>query len=78
MTIEQWLAEPQPKDVVREVRVVWRSYNNTVAMMLDECWVKYYNDPTTTTAFEVEAKTLRHAISKIERKIAKKSQKAVI
>lgn len=70
MTIEQGLAEPQPQDVVREIRVLWRTYNGTVAVMLDELWVKYYHDPTTKTAFEAEAKTLRHAVSKIERKLA--------
>jgi hypothetical protein len=37
--------------------------------MLDELWVKYYHDPTKKTAFEAEANTVRHAVSKIERKL---------
>jgi hypothetical protein len=51
------------------MRVVWRTYNGPVAVMLDELWVKYYHDPTKKTAFEAEANTVRHAVSKIERKL---------
>jgi 2-phospho-L-lactate transferase/gluconeogenesis factor (CofD/UPF0052 family) len=71
MTIEEWLAVPLEKDTIREMRVVHRGGDQSVAVMLDECWVKYYHDPTTKTVFEAEAKTLKHAISKIERKLAR-------